>query len=135
MRKNRKTTKKMSVVAANSVRFGVIILFLFAMVIINLLASSSCTQLLKTIGDKKRELKTLEDTCQREQSRWEGMRTPDKIEAALLANGMRMILPKYDQIVRVKAGGRVSAGQLAVQRARQRGGESSAKNRYPRVKR
>lgn len=120
MRKNRKTTKRMSVVAANSVRFGVIILFLFTMVIINLLASSSCTQLMKTIGDRKRELKTLEDSCQRELSCWEGMCTPEKIDATLLANGMKMILPKYDQCIRMQRGGIPAEGQLSVARARER---------------
>ena len=59
MRKNRKVPKKMSVVAANSMRFGAIIVFFFVMVILNLLSSSSCTMLLKEKGAKEHELKRL----------------------------------------------------------------------------
>ena len=60
MRKNRKIPKKMSVVAANSMRFGAIIVFFFVMVILNLLSSSSCNMLLKEMGAKERELAKLE---------------------------------------------------------------------------
>ena len=51
MRKNRRVTKKMSVVATNSMRFGAIIVFFVIMVILNILSSNSCTQLLKQKGE------------------------------------------------------------------------------------
>ena len=52
MKKNRKIPKKMSVVASNTMHFGAIIVILSVMVILNLLAGSSCSQLMKTIGEK-----------------------------------------------------------------------------------
>ena len=62
MRRNRKMPKKMSVMAGRSVQLGALIITGFAMVILNMLASSSCKQLEKTIGEKKRQLESLEDS-------------------------------------------------------------------------
>ena len=53
----------MSVVATNSMRFGAIIVFFFVMVILNLLSSSSCTQLLKQKGEMERIRKALPDVA------------------------------------------------------------------------
>ena len=56
MAKNRKISKKMSVHAANTVRFGGIILALGVMIIVNVLSSSSCDQLVNENGRKASEL-------------------------------------------------------------------------------
>ena len=77
MRRNVKKPAKMSVVAANTMRFGVIIVFLFVMVILNLLASSSCNHLMKEKGEMERELVKLDEARTREATRWEEMRTPE----------------------------------------------------------
>ena len=53
MRKNRRIPKKMSVVAANSMRFGAIIVLFFVMVILYHLSSLNCTMLLKEKGAKE----------------------------------------------------------------------------------
>ena len=90
MRKNRKIPKKMSVVASNTMHFGAVIVILSVMVILNLLASSSCTQLMKTIGEKERELVKLEDSKMRESTRWEEMKTPERVEESLRAHGLAM---------------------------------------------
>lgn len=121
MRKNRKIPKKMSVVATNTMRFGAIIVFFFVMVILNLLSSSSCTQLLKAKGELEREIAKLDDARMRESTRWEEMKTPEKIEEALLKHGLAMKLPRADQTVRVKADGALRPGQISVARARKRG--------------
>ena len=120
MRKNRKIPKKMSVVATNTMRFGAIIVFLFVMVILNLLASSSCTQLMKAKGEKERELVRLDETRMRESTRWEEMKTPEKVEDALLRHGMAMKLPRPDQNIRMRADGTPCLGQNLMARARQR---------------
>ena len=86
-RKNRKISKRMSVNTAIATHFGAVIAFLFVMVILNLLANSSCQQLAKTIGDEEKELARLEDARNREETRWLEMQTPKRIEKALLANG------------------------------------------------
>ena len=90
MRRNRKMPKKMSVMAGRSVQIGALIITCFAMVILNMLASSSCKQLEKTIGEKKRQLESLEDSHKREKANWEKMLTPANLEQALLRHGLAM---------------------------------------------
>lgn len=106
--------------------FGAVIVMLFAMVLLNLLASSSCQQLMKTIGERERQLAKLEEERVRESARWEEMKTPEKLESALLRHGLAMRYPKADQVVRMKADGHPYPGQLSVAKARQRAGLTSA---------
>ena len=119
MRKNRKVSKKMSVIATNSLRFGAIILFFFVMVILNFLSSSSCTQLENEKGLKERELAKLEESHCRESTRWEAMKTPKKVEAALFRHGLRMSMPRPDQWIRLNGRGVPYPNQLALTRLRQ----------------
>ena len=120
MRRNRKIPKKMSVVATNTMRFGAIIVFFFVMVILNLLSSSSCTQLLKVKGELEREIVKLDDARMRESTRGEEMKTPEKVEMALLKHGLAMKLPRADQTVRLRPDGQPLPGQLSVSRAKMR---------------
>ncbi|MBO7721937.1 MAG: hypothetical protein J6T01_05990 [Kiritimatiellae bacterium] len=120
MKRNRKRTKKMSVVATNSMRLGAVLLAFFVMVIINHLSSSSCAQLMKAKGLKEREIAKLEDSRMRESTRWEEMKTPEKIKTALLRHGLAMELPRPDQNVKMLPDGRPRPGQLSLARAKQR---------------
>ena len=134
MRRNRKVPKKMSVVATNTMRFGVIILVFFFMVILNVLSQSSCKQLQNANGRMEREIAKLEDSRTREATRWEGMKTPDKIEEALLRHGLSMKTPRADQTVRLMADGRPRPGQLSLAKAKMRTGvETMVSVRSPRV--
>lgn len=110
----------MSVIAGRSMQIAAVMLILFVMVIVNQLASSSCDQLEKAIREKERQLAKLEDERSRESARWEELKTPEKLEAALLRHGLSMRYPKADQVVRMKADGRPYPGQVSVARARQR---------------
>lgn len=137
MKRNRKRTKKMSVVASNTMYLGSVVVMLFVVVIINLLASSSCQQLMKSIGEKERLLKKLEEERVRESARWDGMKTPEKLESALLQHGLAMRYPKPDQVVRMKIDGSPYPGQLSVQKrgvrvadARYSGKRSPSNRRY-----
>jgi len=132
MRRNRKIPKKMSVVATNTMRFGAIIVFFFVMVILNLLASSSCTQLLKTKGDLERDLVKLEDSWMRESTRWEEMKTPERVEEALVRHGLLMLHPKPEQTVRMRADGIPFPAQMSLTRARQRGAMTPPRTQYRR---
>lgn len=120
MKKNRRVNKKMSVNTEIATHLGAVIAFLFVMVIMNLLASSSCQQLMKRIGEEEKELARLEDSCNRESTRWEEMKTPEKVEAALLRHGLAMRPPRPEQNVHMKADGSPYAGQLSVARAKTR---------------
>ncbi len=112
--------KKMSVMAGRSVQIGALIITCFAMVILNMLASSSCKQLENTIGEKKRQIDSLEDSYKREKANWEKMLTPANLEQALLRHGLAMKFPKTEQVVRMDAAGRPYPGQRSVARATQR---------------
>ena len=119
MRKNRKIPKRMSVVAANSMRFGAIIVFFFVMVILNLLSASSCTMLLKSKGAKELELARLEKIRMQEATRWDEMKTSESIERALVRHGLSMKLPRPEQWVRMRPDGTPYPNQLSVKRTRQ----------------
>ena len=133
MRKNRKIPKNLSVVAANTMRFGAILVFGFVMVILNLLASSTCKHLMKTKGEMEMELARLEDARMQESTRWEEMKTPDRIETALLKHGLSMKLPRPDQNVRMRSDGTPYPGQLSLSRGRRRVGGTSAALSKPAV--
>ena len=121
MRRNRKMPKKMSVMAGRSVQIGAVMVMAFAMVILNMLASSSCKQLSKTISEKERQLAKLENDQKREQERWDEMKTSERLEAALLKHGLAMRYSKPEtQVIRMDKSGRPYSGQISVARARER---------------
>ena len=126
MRKNRKIPKKMSVVATNTMRFGAIIVFFFVMVILNLLSSSSCTQLQNAKGALEREIAKLDEARTRESTRWEEMKTTENIEEALLRHGLSMHMPRPDQTVRLLPDGTPRPGQLSLAKAKMRTGVTAA---------
>lgn len=126
MRRNRKVPNKLSVVATNTMRFGAMLVFGFVMVILNLLASSSCTQLMKAKGEKERELASLDKTLLQESTRWEGMTTNVNLEHMLVKHGLAMKFPRPDQNVRMRADGTPYPGQLSLSRGKRRVGTASA---------
>ncbi len=120
MRRNRKVSTRISVMAQNTAHAAVILVMTFIMAIVNLLAKSSCSQLLKSIGEKERLLSRLEDERSRESARWEEMKTPEKLEQALARHGLAMRYAKPGQVVRMKADGQPQPGQISVAKALQR---------------
>lgn len=119
----------MSVNTAVATHLGAIIVFLFVMAILNFLASSSCQQLSKSIGESKKELARLESECNREMTNWESMKTTEKIEAALLRHGLAMRPPRAEQNVHLDVSGKLYLGQYSVKAARRRNAGSSAQYR------
>jgi len=132
MKKNKIVSKKMSVVTGVTVRFAAILVTLFVMVILHLLASSSCQQLMKTIGEKERQLARLEDERARESARWEEMKTTENLEQMLVKHGLKMRYSKSDQVVRMSANGRPQAGQRSVAKSRLRLGSTAQNAVYTR---
>ncbi len=120
MKKNRRMPRKMSVIAERAMYVGVVIVMLFVMVIINLLASSSCTQLMKSIGGKEATLAKLEESRLREANRWDEMTSPDRLNRHLHARGLAMYYPKPAQNVRMRADGRPYPGQFSLVQAEAR---------------
>lgn len=126
MRKNRKRSKKMSVSASRSMHFAAVIMMLFVMVIVNMLASSRCDQMLKAIGEKENLLARLEKDRERESGRWDQLNTCDNLDRILPRLGMSMKYPRAEQIVRMDGTGRVVPGQMSVARAERRRTERTA---------
>ena len=120
MRRNVKIPKRMSVVAGITLHFGAIIAVAFLVGILHVLSSTSCSQLEKSIGEKKRVLDGLENDRLRVLSEWEGMKTPDSINSALVRHGLKMRNPEFGQIVRLNADGKPQMGQLSVRRIKKR---------------
>lgn len=106
---------------------GVVVLVCFVMVILNLLASSSGQHLSKEIGEKEKTLARLADAYNREEMRWEEMKTPERLDEALRNHGLAMKPPRPNQNVHMSADGRPYCGQLAVTQARRRNESVSAR--------
>ena len=120
MKANRRVSKKMSVIATNSVRFGTILGAFFLMAIFYVLSSSSRTQLTNEQGRMERELSKLEEAFRQESQRWENLTTPESIDAAVARHGLKMAFPRSDQQIHVGAKGVPHPNQLALKRLRQR---------------
>ena len=118
MRKNRKMSKRMSVMAGRSVQIGAVMLMAFVMAILYMLAATSCKQLTKMISEKERQLAKLEDAQKRESAHWDEMKT--KLETALLRRGLSMKYAEPTHVVRIGADGKVYPGQISVARAAER---------------
>lgn len=116
----------MSMNASIVAHAGVAVLACFVMVILNLLASSSCQHLSKEIGEKEKTLAKLDDAYNREEMRWEEMKTPERLDEALRSHGLAMKPPRPHQNVHMSADGKPYYGQLSVTQARRRNAAVSA---------
>ena len=105
MRRNSKMTKRMSRVASLSCHCGAVLVVLFVMVILNLLASSSCQRHAKVIGEQERQICRLDDSIRQESTRWEQMKTPEKLEMALIHHGLKMAPARPSQNIHMKTDG------------------------------
>ncbi len=119
MRRNRKVSRRQSVVGMNAARLGVVLAAGLIVVIVNLLASSSCNQLMKSIGEKDRILQSKMAELERADARWEAMCSTDNLTRALGRRGLVMTYAKTDRIIRMD-GGVPQSGQRSVALARQR---------------
>ena len=121
MRKNRKMSTKMSVTVGRTVQIAAVMVMAFAVVMVNMLADSSCKHLEKRIREKEKQIKALEDEKERESGCWAAMTTPTKLEDALLKHGLSMHSPKPGtQVVRLNSKGQLYPAQLSVAKARER---------------
>lgn len=120
MRRNRKVPKKMSVIAGRSVQVVSVMIMAFTMVILNMLANSSCRQLNNEIRVKERQLAKLEDQYKRESMRMDELKTPESLDWELRRHGLAMHTPKPEQVVRMTRDGRLYPGQISVARAAER---------------
>lgn len=114
MRKNKKISKRMSRITVNMMHLGAIMLTFFVMVVLNLMASSSCSQLTKIIADKDKQLADSKVELSKNIVRWDSVKSSVNLERALVVRGMSMNYPKSNQIVRMDERGRVIPSQNSV---------------------
>lgn len=114
MRKNKKISKRMSRITVNMMHLGAIMLTFFVMVVLNLMASSSCSQLTKIIADKEKQLADSKVELSKNIVRWDSVKSSVNLERALVVRGMCMNYPKSNQIVRMDERGRVIPSQNSV---------------------
>jgi hypothetical protein len=134
MRKNKKISKRMSRLTVNMMHLGAIMLTFFVMVVLNLMASSSCSQLTKIIADKEKQLADSKVELSKNIVRWDSVKSSVNLERALVVRGMSMNYPKSNQIVRMDERGRVipSQNSVAVLRRKKQEQERSTASFEPR---
>ena len=120
MKRNRRISTKVSVMAQRSAYVGAVIIALFVTVVLNFLAESSCSQLRNSIGEKEFQLAKLEDECTRESARWEEMQTPERLEQALVRHNLPMRYVKASQTIRMRPDGTPYPNQMSVAKATMR---------------
>ena len=103
----------MSRIVSHSMSVGGVILLLFLMVIFNLMGTSQCSQLMKSINDKERQLVMCKAELERSVAQWESAKASGNLERALLKRGMAMNYPNPRQIIRMD-GGKPLPGQTSV---------------------
>lgn len=114
-------SQKMSVTIGRTVQIGAVMVMAFAVVLLNVLADSSCKHLEKRIREKEKQIKLLDDEKERESGCWAGMTTPSKLDEALLKHGLSMHSPKPGmQVVRLNSKGQLYPAQMSVAKAKER---------------
>lgn len=120
MRRNRKISKRRSVVGMHAMHAGVVMLTAVIVIIINLQASSSCNQLMKSIGQKDAALQVKAAELDRATARWEAMTSTDSIDRLLGRRGIVMTYPKTHRLIEMDERGSVVPNQRSVEVVLQR---------------
>ncbi len=120
MRRNRRVSRKQSVMGMHAMHLGVIILTLLATVIVNQCASASCDRLMNKIGEKERILKRKDAELSRVKARWDAVKSSDGLRRALDARGVEMAAARPDHIIRISSSGAYDRRQRSVSLVRKR---------------
>lgn len=120
MRRNKKISRRRSVIGMHAMHLGAVLLMALAMVILNQCASSSCDRLNVAIGEKDIVLKHKQAELDRAMARWEATKSTDNLERALGRRGLVMVAPHSTQIIRFDSTGNLVPGQRSVALARER---------------
>ncbi|MDR2850149.1 MAG: hypothetical protein LBW77_06380 [Verrucomicrobiota bacterium] len=111
MKRNRKRTVHARVIPRPAV--GAIVLVV-TMTLIYWAVDSKCGQFGQDIRRNEQKLAALKDERVRERMLWDKNNTREKLEAALLQNGLAMDYPTAAQVVRMDASGQPVPGQISL---------------------
>lgn len=128
MRRNRRV-KKRSRFATSSMGVASLIVSGLIMMMIYFAMNSKCSAIAREIGQKEKELRSLEQELMREQTRWDEMKVPARLNMALTRFGLEMAVPREDQLVRMSKAGVPVPGQFALARLRGTTGQSAVATR------
>jgi cell division protein FtsL len=123
MKRNRKRQVKMEFVPKV---FVVWIVIVVSVAIGYWFMDSKCKQLNQEIRKDELKYAQRENERAREALRWDEKKTPEKLEDALLRNGLAMDYPKATQVVRLDSRGRLIPGQVSLARINKMKGAVSA---------
>jgi hypothetical protein len=113
MKRNRKRQVKMEFIPKVFVAWIVIVV---SVAIGYWFMDSKSKQLNQEIRKYELKYTALENSRAREALRWDEKKTPEKLEGALLRNGLAMDYPKASQVVRLDSRGRLIPGQVSLAR-------------------
>lgn len=114
MRKNRKVSKRMSRLSVHTMHIGVVLITFFAVIVLNLVAGSSCSRLRTAIAENEKVLAQVKAERDRNILRWEEAKASKNLDLALVRRGMAMRRPELSQIVRMDGDGHVLPSQTSV---------------------
>lgn len=121
MRQNRKVSRKRSVIGMHVMHLGGVLLIAVGLLILNMLAESTCGQLRESIGRKDRLLQARQAELDRAKARWEATKSTDNLDRALGRRGLMMNFAKANQIIKIDGNtGKFVPGQRSVALAHQR---------------
>lgn len=113
-----KRVKKHSRFASSSMGIASLIVSGFIMLMIFFAMNSRCSAIAQEIGSKERELRALAQELTRAKTAWDETKVTRKLNHALTRFGLKMDVPREDQLVRMSVSGEPIPGQLAVARLR-----------------
>ena len=109
--------KKNSRFTSGATGIASLIVSSFIMLMIYWSLDARCTSIMREIGKAENTMKVLDAEHGREMARWNGMKTPERLDEKILRFGLAMGVPRADQVVRMMSNGRPAPGQIAVARA------------------
>ena len=120
MRQNRKVSRKRSIIGMHVVHFGVIMLMFGVMAVLHLLVTSSCGQVMKSIGEKERLIQARQNELESARAAWRRATSTDNIARMLHRRGIEMIDPQSDNVIHFDQNGRIDPRERSVALVRER---------------
>jgi len=114
MAKNRRRNRNRQLVTLVPKPVGVAFVVVVSLALVYLWMGFKCSKYSETINSLQAQCVELDNERNREETKWNGMKTADQLDSLLVRNGLLMVYPNATQIVRVSGASRSSVGATAV---------------------
>jgi hypothetical protein len=121
MKRNRRV-KRQSHFALNTMHLAALVVSAFIVLMAYWWLDTRCGAIAQDIGSAEKVLAKLDAELDREAMKWNELKTPERLEAALAQHGLDMHNPGPDQVIKMNADGKVAPRQMSVVRAQRRNG-------------